>query len=59
MVVFFDVDGTIIDNKTQVIPESTVHSVLRMDLRLWYGDLARSETVFHGGTQFGNLCLYD
>lgn len=30
MVVFFDVDGTIIDNKTQVIPESTVRSVEKL-----------------------------
>lgn len=27
MVVFFDVDGTIIDNKTQIIPDSTVKAV--------------------------------
>ena len=30
MVVFFDVDGTIIDNKTQVIPESAVRSVEKL-----------------------------
>lgn len=30
MVVFFDIDGTIIDNETQVIPESAVRAVERL-----------------------------
>lgn len=30
MVVFFDVDGTIIDNKTQIIPTSTVRAVEKL-----------------------------
>lgn len=30
MVVFFDIDGTIIDDKTQVIPESAVRAVARL-----------------------------
>ena len=30
MVVFFDVDGTIIDNKTQIIPNSTVNAVKKL-----------------------------
>ena len=27
MVVFFDIDGTIVDNETQIIPESTVEAI--------------------------------
>ena len=27
MVVFFDIDGTVVDNDTQIIPESTVEAV--------------------------------
>lgn len=30
MVVYFDVDGTIIDNKTQIIPDSTVRAVKKL-----------------------------
>ena len=30
MVVFFDIDGTIVDDKTQIIPESTVRAVERL-----------------------------
>ena len=27
MVVFFDIDGTIVDNETQIIPDSTVEAI--------------------------------
>lgn len=33
MVVFFDIDGTIIDDKTQIIPESAVRAVARLTER--------------------------
>ena len=30
MVVFFDIDGTLVDYKTQIIPESTVRAVRKL-----------------------------
>lgn len=30
MVVFFDIDGTIVDDETQIIPDSTVQAVIRL-----------------------------
>ena len=30
MVVFFDIDGTVVDDETQIIPESAVKSVERL-----------------------------
>ena len=27
MVVFFDIDGTVVDNDTQIIPDSTVEAI--------------------------------
>ena len=30
MVVFFDIDGTLVDFKTQIIPESTIRAVKKL-----------------------------
>ena len=48
MVVFFDIDGTIVDNKTQIIPESTVRSIEELGKN---GHLA----VINTGRPYGNL----
>lgn len=48
MVVFFDIDGTIVDNKTQIIPESTVRAIEALGRN---GHLA----VVNTGRPYGNL----
>lgn len=30
MVIFFDIDGTLVDNHTQILPESTVHAITQL-----------------------------
>ena len=30
MVIFFDIDGTIVDDGTQIIPQSTIESVKKL-----------------------------
>lgn len=48
MIVFFDVDGTIIDDETQIIPESTVRALEKLKEN---GHLA----VVNTGRPFGNI----